>query len=435
MNKKNLLLSIVIVTISIVPLIIWPNGFDYYYNPKIISIYFLNLFNLILFIILCKNKKVTPIFSKETSILLLFMLFVILSTICSPYKDQVYFGKIYRREGLFAFLSYFLIFYFSSVSLNTKSDIKRLIKYLLISSTLICIYGIIQYFDIDPIPRDVFRKYWDKMSFSTLGNPNFLGSYLSMIIPLSIGLFINEEGKKNSVYLFIVIIISSYTLILTKTRSSWMGVLLSFIFIFILNFKIIFKNIKKILILILSLIIIIISLNYMSNGYFNERIKSIGKEFISLFNNKTNITESLAGGERIFIWARSIDYIFNRPLTGSGPDTFDKVFKMSIEESLYHFNTEYILVDKAHNEYLQILITLGFPALFLYLLFLSLILAKSFIILKKENNIYLKIFLPVVISYLVQAFFNISVVSVAPVFYSILGITEACINKNFTHIK
>ena len=42
-----------------------------------------------------------------------------------------------------------------------------------------------------------------------------------------------------------------------------------------------------------------------------------------------------------------------------------------------YLGNPYILVDKAHNEYLQIAVTLGIPALLTYLLLLFVVIQKS----------------------------------------------------------
>ena len=79
------------------------------------------------------------------------------------------------------------------------------------------------------------------------------------------------------------------------------------------------------------------------------------------------------------------------------------------------------VVDKAHNEFLQTFITEGIIGLLIYLgLYISVIkngIKNSF----KNENIY---FILPIIGYLVQAFFNISVIEVAPLFYIALGLVE-----------
>ncbi|MEH6908539.1 O-antigen ligase family protein, partial [Neobacillus drentensis] len=120
---------------------------------------------------------------------------------------------------------------------------------------------------------------------------------------------------------------------------------------------------------------------------------------------------------------------------GSGPDTLEYVFPAKKEELEKYFGTPNIIVDKAHNEYLQIAITLGVPALLTYLFLLFVILKRAFqaeIIAAENEKILLTGLISSIVGYLIQAFFNISVVTVAPLFWSLLGITLA---KSESYLK
>lgn len=86
-------------------------------------------------------------------------------------------------------------------------------------------------------------------------------------------------------------------------------------------------------------------------------------------------------------------------------------------------------MDKAHNEYLHIAVTIGIPALILYLTFIALVILPNIKKIFKKESIF--IILSVIISYLAQAFFNISTIGIAPLFWVALGILD---NKNFENI-
>ena len=85
------------------------------------------------------------------------------------------------------------------------------------------------------------------------------------------------------------------------------------------------------------------------------------------------------------------------------------------------------IVDKAHNEYLQIAVTIGIPALLTYLTLIGIILFKS-VRLSKSASFLIPLNIAL-ISYLIQAFFNISVVSVAPLYWALLGVICSYINE------
>lgn len=116
-----------------------------------------------------------------------------------------------------------------------------------------------------------------------------------------------------------------------------------------------------------------------------------------------------------------------KPILGCGPDNLWKgLVQNCTEEALDYAKTNYMAIDKAHNEYLHIAATLGIPALICYLMFIALIVLPK-IKLIINNKIYFIICLAI-ISYLAQAFFNISTIGVAPLLWMLLGLID---NKDF----
>jgi len=424
----RLLLYLIIVVNSVVPVIIWPFGKDYFYYPKILLIYILIIIGTLVTLMLYRKEIITLKFSKDLVPLVLFIIMVILSTSFSQYKSQAFWGRPLRHEGCAAFISYFLITYFTFLCINSMDDIKTIIKSMMFSASVISIYGVCQYLGFDMIQRDDIRKSWTFTSFATLGNPNFLGSYLSLLFPGCICLYLNSSKKISKCTSFILCLLLYSALICTKTRSAWVGTAFSLLVLCILFFKKIIKYKYNIIILLISFVALTYSLNAAHNGVIAAKFNSLITDYNSVVNKKQY--SSNLGSQRLFIWNRAMDYIFDRPLLGSGPDTFDKVFKMSTQEALYHFGAPNVYVDKAHNEYLQIAVTMGFPALVFYLLFLLFLLSKSFsLIITKKYNIYSIFLFSGVIAYAVQGFFNISVVSVAPVYWSMLGMIVSINNR------
>ncbi len=423
MNDESIKKAVFILIIAIdafVPLIIWTKSTDYFYYPKITVIYFIVLAITFLTLYIFLKGNISLNLSWELFFLSLYAAMILLSAWFSKYRSQSFWGRPLRCEGAFAYISYFLILYFSYLYVKNNSGYKKVIAFIIISSCIISLYAILQYIGIDPIKRDSIRKEWVYNSFSTLGNRDFLGSYLSIVIPVTIICCIWNKKTLQSVLLFFAALVQFSALICSMARSAWLGIMLSLIFLFIVFFKESIRKYKKILALLLIFILVAFSINMIHKGSVSSRFKKIASDFASLISKPS--INSTAGSQRIFIWLRTMDYIFERPILGSGPDTFDKVFSMSPKEAKYHFGSQNIYVDKAHNEYLQIIVTTGFPSLFFYMVFLSIVYRKALKSLKYGNkNIYTLCFLGGVTAYIIQAFFNISVVSVAPLYWSLLG--------------
>ena len=160
----------------------------------------------------------------------------------------------------------------------------------------------------------------------------------------------------------------------------------------------------------------------------NEELKHKYKNNIIDIKNdiqKAQITgiSNEMGSHRIWIWRITLKLISKKPILGCGPDNLWQGLIQNCPQETYNYAKKtYTAIDKAHNEYLQIGATLGIPALICYLTFIALIIVPK-IKLTINNKIYFIICL-VIMSYLVQAFFNISTIGVAPLFWMLLGLSE-----------
>lgn len=136
--------------------------------------------------------------------------------------------------------------------------------------------------------------------------------------------------------------------------------------------------------------------------------------------------ESL-GSARGYIWSRSIPLLKSALLYGYGPDTFAAVFPQNDSVGkLKAYGTAQILVDKPHNFYLQTAMNTGVISL-LAVLVLFIYYFISSIRYYTKNDLHnfksvagLAVFVAFC-GYIGAAFFNDSVVSVAPVFWVLLG--------------
>jgi hypothetical protein len=134
------------------------------------------------------------------------------------------------------------------------------------------------------------------------------------------------------------------------------------------------------------------------------------------------------GSSRGYIWSRSIPMLKHTMLVGHGPDTFAIYFPqhdMIGKMHAYNGDLRHI-VDKPHSLYLQIGINTGVISLIAFLVLVIMYIVSSFKVY--FNNTYddfysaagVAIF-AAIIGYLGAGFFNDSVVSVAPVFWCLLG--------------
>lgn len=133
------------------------------------------------------------------------------------------------------------------------------------------------------------------------------------------------------------------------------------------------------------------------------------------------------GSARGYIWSRSLPLLKNNLLFGSGPDTFALEFPQNdYMGKWWAYDTPNIIVDKPHNLYLQIGINQGIIALIAFLVIVITYIVES-IRLYGFKSYYTSAeamgigSMLAVVGYLGAGIFNDSIISVAPIFWIILG--------------
>ena len=133
------------------------------------------------------------------------------------------------------------------------------------------------------------------------------------------------------------------------------------------------------------------------------------------------------GSARGYIWSRSLPMMKETLLVGYGPDTYALEFPQNdLLGKWWAYGTPNMIIDKVHNLYLAIFINNGGLALLGFLIMLGAYLIQSFKLYALKGYYENKEILGIattlaVVGYLGAGVFNDSVVSVAPIFWILLG--------------
>lgn len=410
-----------------VPLVFVPIGgnFDQFFLPKLLVLFILDV--AIYLLIIINHKKIDDFLDNDLTnkLLLTYFILLVVSLFFTDNLAYSVFGRPDRSEGLITFSIYITLFLIGRYS---KIIDEKFYEAVIYTAAIVSIYGILQFYGFDPFPRNYRTLNYGKSAFSTMGNPNFLGSYLVLIIPVTVYSYI-INGKKLGILVYSLLL---YCLLCTKTRGAWLGTIFSamcFLILHIINDSNFKYYLKRYYAIILISIFIMIMFNFFNDGILTNRFMSIifdANEFLT-GGDKSDFT----GSHRGFIWKRVIELIRHRPLTGYGIENLGEAFIKYYVEDMMEFWGEIRYVDKAHNDFLNIAVTTGIPSMIIYLLFVSSVIDKG---IKNPQNITRLLLLPSILGYLVAIFFNISVTSVAYMYWVFLGMT-ASNNKNLKHGK
>lgn len=136
--------------------------------------------------------------------------------------------------------------------------------------------------------------------------------------------------------------------------------------------------------------------------------------------------ERYASG-RGYIWSRTIPLLKEHLVIGSGVDTFLLEFPMQDYVNRHNYGFYDQVISKPHNQYLQTGVQTGVISLLAYLTFYGIYFVESFRIYIKGRykSIYTQIGVAIFLStfsYMVVGIANDSILTVAPIFWAMMGL-------------
>lgn len=455
--------------VLVTPLVMSSSTSELFEFNKMLFIYVGAAFVLFFWILKMVLRK--KIYFKRTILdipLGLFFFSQIASTIFSIDIHTSLFGYYGRFNGGLISIIAYLILYYGFVSNIKKSFVDKLLKFSLLASFAVILWGIPGHFGHDlscllflgqfnnSCWTDQFRPA--ERMFSTLGQPNWLGAYLA--IHFFIGLyflykqFIKKEENnfitKQTVLWISYLFFNFSAVLFTRSRSALASVMVSLIIFFgyaIVKGKILNKSDQKKTVLILG-ITLLVSLVLFMTGV--EKIDRFLRPWTLLpkkesvktnsqtpsqpkYTVDTGVTDSLS--IRSIVWKGAINLGKQYPVFGTGVETFAYAYYF-VRPQEHNMTSEWdYLYNKAHNEYLNFLATTGFVGLASYLLMIgsSIFLFYS---LYRKNKLTYPLPLFAVLSYLtilITNFFGFSTSTVNLFFFllpAIAVVAQLDDNKN-----
>lgn len=329
-------------------------------------------------------------------------------------RTKALYGESGRNEGFFMLLCYYLFFYAARMIISEKK--RRLTADIFITiMALHALYGIAQFYSW-PIGIPVFDHYFYAVS-GVAGNPNFMASLMVMAVGAALGMFLYSEKIYQKVAYMLLLALFAFTLIFTKTMSGYVGAGVIVLIVF-LNFikQITNKKGKKYgakLLLLLAAVGIcgLFVVDRLAYGIVSAEIKGI----LNQLSGGIDI-ETVASG-RFLIWKNIFNMLPQFIFSGVGIDGLQQPYYDRYGLLFGGF------VDKAHNELIQVLITMGLSVFLCYIAIYALVVKDVLGKIKsgKNRSVDTAVFLAI-IGYISQAMFNISVVDVAPYFWILLGL-------------
>jgi O-antigen ligase/chaperonin cofactor prefoldin len=284
-------------------------------------------------------------------------------------------------------LFYFGFFYFALAhSIENERDAKLFLGCLLISAVPVSIYGILQYYGLAVGAQGISGGI--EALISTMGNRNYVGGFLSYLIPPAFILLLLFRQRLVPLLILAVVALFLFTLYIIDSAAVWLGLGLAFFFFVVAVFTTGLKRtispihlrwaLATVGVLVLAgLVIVTPGLVRLWNATGSQ---SNAVEKIQAFVGK--VWEVNSGETRIWDWWVGYEMWKASPLLGQGLGTYKvkfleyKVkFRQTPEGQKYNF---YIpRAAQAHNEYIQVASEMGTLGLLALLFFIGVLFYTS----------------------------------------------------------
>lgn len=358
-------------------------------------------------------KDVLPIF-----VFIIYMLWTLNSCFKANLPEQAFNGNWYRKEGYFMYINY-AGFFFCSMLLENKKLRKILLNTLITSALCLVIICIV--FNGGEKLENILVKY--KTDRSVFKQLNHYGYYLMMALICCLGLFITEKNIiKKVVYIFIFGFIG-YASIYNDTFGCYLanvGTLILYAIYAIVKKK------DRILIFTAIMVFVLCSAITYKDGrhlvYENIiqlaqdlkiiEAKASNKKFQEIKGEELDVDVEFekVGTNRMELWKNGFKFILKKPIIGYGPDNLRHQYLMvGIEQ------------DRAHSLPIYLGCVSGIPGMIIYFIAVGIIAIRGVVKLFKKNGEGTKIFILLVISYLISSLFGNSMYYTSPYFFIFLG--------------
>ncbi|MFH0930617.1 MAG: putative O-glycosylation ligase, exosortase A system-associated [Candidatus Zixiibacteriota bacterium] len=317
------------------------------YIPPLANLHFTRILTIVLIIIwLIRTALITKkIFLWEKEFNVLYVLLLV-AGISIPFS----FWPTYSFEHSVDFLKTFVFVFMLVHLVDDLKKFKVFIWVFLLVHIFLAITPVRMFIALGP---EAVQMRLGTATRGFLGDAHDFALAVTLVLPFSFYLFINEKNKSPRFLLFVSMIVLFWGIVSTSSRGG-------FVTLVVIISYLLFKSQKK-LVGIILILFILATILILAPKEFWERQSTI-----------ISYQEDPSALGRIVAWKAGLTMFLDRPLTGVGMDCFSIAYG-----ARYHLPQvkEWIA---AHNAYIQIGAELGVLGLTCYLLLIYLI--------YKENN-------------------------------------------------
>ncbi|TMI74948.1 MAG: O-antigen ligase family protein [Bacillati bacterium ANGP1] len=347
-----------------------------------------------------------------------FLLAVLLSSVTSVNPRLSFLGGAGRYEGLFAHCGYVALFLVGVHFFGSYAGLRALVRAAGGAAVITSAYGVLQLFIPPLFAGETFIREWYSAPGivrvpSTLSSPVMFGGYLSLMIPLLLATGVSARGTARRFWLAAACL-ALLALAMTIARAAWAATFIGLVILAIAAGRSTWRH--RIIVAALA-VIVMASVGLLVTG--------VGRP-AAIWSHVTASADIRSGSpaQRVYIWSRTLGLIGIRPWLGWGLETLGVVFPYDRASLVRVFGPRPTIIDRAHNDLLQVAVSIGIPGALAYAAVWGLVVWSAVRTWRRaagSARILAAGWLAAITAYLVQVQFSFSVVALAPIVWLLAG--------------
>jgi putative inorganic carbon (HCO3(-)) transporter len=426
-----------------VPAIFDPHSGDVFNLPKFTVVVIIALAVAGLWVISAVHERRSPFWRNGLQwVLAAIVVWGLVSALAGVDTHVSLLGNYGSYDGWYSAAAFAVITMAAAEALEA-SDVRRTLgAAAFCGGTVVAVYGLIQLHD-----TELGGGKWDFIKwnlgsfsndiFSTFGNPNHLGGYMAMVLPVAlvVGLSARRWPWKVLTLVFVLAILAE--LLRTSARGAWVGALAALVALALYLAPEIRRRPAQWFGGGAVVVVLAVVLMATKGRHF------LGHPLSTLFQSGGDTSV----GQRFQMWKAAGQIVLNHPVTGIGPDNFALVYPQYQSAKWVAGLGPNYLVNGAHDIFMNFLADQGFIGVLLFialLVFAGLRSVGAWRRLRRterdesaaasardearERRLLLAAASASITAYIVQAIFNVQQIGLEVVFWVALGLVLVLAN-------
>ena len=366
LRSRQILGTVILVAVAAVTLVVAPTLLDPINLPKLCTLAFFSIVALSLY--LSSFKELLTARYRTVSIVsigFILQIFLVLIFSGGTLNGQIY-GTHGRNTGALAYISLTLLLV-GTVLVASQDFLMKFVRMTLIVGLLLIVYGNLQYFNLDPLPFTT--KYTVNAPTGTLGNPDFQSAFMGMIAVVCLTMALNPKFKMLMRLVLAFMGLSSVIVIYETIAKQGYFAFLAGIGVVTILWLFITK--RK------ALGVAAAGIGIAGGGLIALGLINLGPLASYLYKGSLEA--------RGIYWRAAMRMLLEHPLFGVGMDAYPDWFRRA-RDADYIAKNFYSYSNTAHNVYLDIAASGGFPLVIIYCALVALVIISIVRVVKRLDS-------------------------------------------------